>query len=601
MLPMGTQMGELHRRLSGRRILPILLVAAAMLPSAWLAWRWRHMPHLGIYHDDGLYFVTAKAWAEGKGHRIASFPGEPAQTKYPPGLPLVLSLVWRINPRFPDNLPLAMLITWLALPLFLAAAAWYFRDLGFGLWKTALLCTWLAVNPIVAGFSTMLMTELWFGALLAALVVLAERLARQRTRWWWAFGVGAIAAAAALTRSAGTFLLLTVPVGLVWRRQWRRAVTFLAAAAPPLAAWNLWKLMHPAPSGDLVTLYYTDYSAYQLATVGLFNPALVTPYNLNTLLTGLGKLFVFFDVNSLGVVTVGRVLAIGAVVGVVRLASRTGKRQFALFAAVYGAVMLIWHFPPDVRFVTPLAPLLVAGLVEEGRRLVAAIGAGWRSGVATNRAVAAGLTMVLGLGGLWAAGQIWYGLGSFLPAAFRERERALRGNLPAYEWVKRNTPPDAQFFAYDDSVFYLYTGRHACTLATPPDLVYRSDEQGIVRFVHSLPEYANRLGIGYVMITASDYRLSPTDTARKAAERLPQESQRLRLLFATKSAGVYRLLEDVAGPHRSKSEKSRGSRGISSIEQLTINRNRGAPGLQFPGRAGRWPLSGSDSTAGTQV
>ena len=534
-------MGDLRRWLVGKRFLAVLLVGAALAPSARLAWEWRRMPHLGIYHDDSLYFVTAKSWAEGKGHRIESFPGEPAQTKYPPGLPLLLSLVWRIDPEFPDNLPLLMLFAWVALPLFLAAAAFYFRDLGFGVWKTAGLCAWLALTPVVVGFSTMAMTELWFGALLAAAVVLAERAGRASAGWRWALGAGALVAAAAMFRSAGVFLLVSVPLGLAWRRQFKHAAVFLAAAAPPVAAWSLWKLMHPPPSDDLVTLYYTSYSAYQLATVGLVNPALTVPYNLNTLMTGLGKLFVFFDENSIGVVTIGRVLAVGAIVGAVRLARRTGKRQLGLFALVYGGVMLIWHFPPDVRFITPLAPLLFAGFAEEAGRLVRQLQAARRGRAVTNRAAAAAIATALLAGGGWWARQTWYGLASFLPAAFAERRWALEGNLPAYEWVRKNTPKATKFFAYDDAVFYLYTGRHVCSLPIPPDLVYRKDDEGVLRFVQSMPDYAEDFGIRYVLMTATDFRLSPTETARRAARLLAEDGGRLRLVYAADRSRIYRL------------------------------------------------------------
>ena len=60
---------------------------------------------LGFYHDDGVYAVTAKALAEGKGYRIISLPGEPVQMTYPIFYPLVLSVVWRIFPDFPANIP----------------------------------------------------------------------------------------------------------------------------------------------------------------------------------------------------------------------------------------------------------------------------------------------------------------------------------------------------------------------------------------------------------------------------------------------------------------------------------------------------------------
>ena len=58
-----------------------------MAPSAYLAWTSRDMPQLGRFHDDGIYWVTAKSLAEGRGLRLESLPGAPAATKYPPMYP----------------------------------------------------------------------------------------------------------------------------------------------------------------------------------------------------------------------------------------------------------------------------------------------------------------------------------------------------------------------------------------------------------------------------------------------------------------------------------------------------------------------------------
>src|SRR5438128_7525740 len=75
-------------------------------------------PAAGIFHDDGVYLVTAKALATGQGYRIASLPGEIFQTKYPPLFPLLLAAAWKLYPRFPDNVavlkcaPLLCAVVW---------------------------------------------------------------------------------------------------------------------------------------------------------------------------------------------------------------------------------------------------------------------------------------------------------------------------------------------------------------------------------------------------------------------------------------------------------------------------------------------------------
>ena len=59
---------------------------------------------LGFFHDDSLYFSSARSLASGAGYTMSSVPGEPAQTKYPVFYPWLLSLIWRVWPVFPGNL-----------------------------------------------------------------------------------------------------------------------------------------------------------------------------------------------------------------------------------------------------------------------------------------------------------------------------------------------------------------------------------------------------------------------------------------------------------------------------------------------------------------
>ena len=42
----------------------------------------------GVYHDDAIYVVTAKALSQGDGYRLINLPESPSQTKYPILYPL---------------------------------------------------------------------------------------------------------------------------------------------------------------------------------------------------------------------------------------------------------------------------------------------------------------------------------------------------------------------------------------------------------------------------------------------------------------------------------------------------------------------------------
>src|SRR5579862_1792772 len=114
-----------------RKLTAIGVFLAALAPSAYLAWTLRTMPHLGFYHDDSIYWVSARSLATGDGYRIQSLPAQPYQTKYPPLYPALLAGIWKINPRFPANLPLATLFSWLMLPPFLIALWILLGDYGF--------------------------------------------------------------------------------------------------------------------------------------------------------------------------------------------------------------------------------------------------------------------------------------------------------------------------------------------------------------------------------------------------------------------------------------------------------------------------------------
>ena len=162
-------------------------VLLALAPSAYLAWTLRTMPHLGFYHDDSIYWVSAKSLAMGDGYRIASLPGQPYQTKYPPLYPALLAGIWKINPDFPANLPLATLFAWLLLPVFLATVWMFLRQYGFSWREQCILVLMAGLSPVTVVFSFSLMPELLFTALLFASVMLAERALRPKLRAGWRF------------------------------------------------------------------------------------------------------------------------------------------------------------------------------------------------------------------------------------------------------------------------------------------------------------------------------------------------------------------------------------------------------------------------------
>lgn len=523
----------------GSRLRTLALFLAALAPSAWLAYSWRTMPQLGFYHDDTINWVSAKSLAEGNGYRISSLPQQPFQTKYPPAFPALLALVWKINPAFPLNLPLATLAVWLAFPLYIVLIRLTFLQFGLGQVESWLLTFAAAVNPFAATLSISLMPELLFTTTFLACILAAERALDPESPVWLAVAAGLLAGFAYLIKSAALPLLFTAPLCFAFRRQFKRGLLFASAMFPAVAAWQLWVLMHASHGHDLVSLYYTNYFGFQLYNVTLSDLPRVIWYNLDGFLKGAGRLLTF-DTAIGESVHFERVIAVGAIAGIVRLARRSGRRQYPLAALGMTALLLIWHYEPDQRFVFPLYALLGAGLCTELRKIVSALQRAWNKHILGERIAAA-----LGAGALAALAAFLvfthvYGDFVFLPQVLGAYQSDLQSLRPVYAWVADHTPPDTNLYAYDDPLLYLYTGRRACGLPIPTKLYYHDDDAGIDRLLRTLPAFSAEQHLDYALLTPRDFYRDLHEKRALLLLNAIDNSPSFERVYARTDAGVYR-------------------------------------------------------------
>ena len=519
-----------------RKVAVAAVLLLALAPSVYLAFHLRDMPHLGFYHDDSIYWTSAKSLAQGDGYRIDSLPGQPYQTKYPPMYPALLAVIWKLWPNFPSNLPAATLFAWTLFPLYLVMVWLFLRQHGFAGRRALLLQLAATLSPIAVVFSFSLMPELLFTALLLASLVLAERAGEPGTPDWIPLVAGACAGLAYLTKSIAAPLLVTVPACLLWRRQWRAAWLFLAAMLPAPLAWQWWTWQHLSRSRDLVTLYYTNYVGFQIYNVPIRDLPLVVWHNLDAYLIGIGKVLTF-DVPY-GSVHFERVVAVAAMAGVIRLTRRTGRVQYPFAALGISALLLVWHYTPDQRFVFPLYPLLLAGLWAELENVCRLLGASWRKTAAADRVAALAGAGVIAAFAAFLVFTTAFGLFRFLPTLFDAYRADLDARHSAYAWVKSNTPPTAAVFAYDDPLVYLYTGRKSVSLPVPPKLEYHDDQAGIDRLLDSIPAFANRQGLSYALWTPGDFY---RDLHEKGARRELDSLRSERTVFASPGASVFQF------------------------------------------------------------
>src|SRR5579864_2412557 len=526
-----------------RKLLAAAILLLALAPSAHLAWVAREMPHFGHLHDDSIYWVSAKSLAEGRGYRILSLPSEPYQTKYPPLRPLMLAAIWKIDPRFPENLTLGMALSWLMLPAFIAVAWRWFQREGFGLPARVTMCAVIALSPSVVFFSTSLLSDLAFSTLLVAAILMLPEAGERPGR---AFAAGLLASAAYLVRTAALPLLLTGPLWLVLRKKYRAAAAFFCAMLPGIAAWSLWVRAHLGHATDIVSLYYVDYMGYRRLCMGWRDLPLVIWKNLDGMFHGTTGLVFSGLVDNPWGMYLSRFLAIGAMVGTVRLARQRGMSPYHWFAAAYSGILVVWHFPPNERFMLPVFPLLLAGLATEAAHLTWTVQKCWARSAADRvvaTGLAAGLAAVVALGIGLNVRTLFYEF----PGIIEQHRTMLAGKLAAFRWVSRNAPPGA-FFADDDVVLFLYTGRHAASLPVLPMPFYHEDRPGILQPYRDMPAFTSEQHLDYLLFTAMDFHRELPGPERAEARKILTQQPAFERLYQSELCEVYRRKSGVSLP-----------------------------------------------------
>ena len=522
------------------RTLVAFFLLMSLAPSAVFLWQNSDLPRFGDLHDDGIYYVSAKSLADGGGYRIESLPGEPSQTKYPPLYPLLLSVAWHLNPQFPHNVPVAAWISWLALPAIMIQLLWLFPRLGIAEWRAWLLMTLVAVNPYMLVFSSTLVSELAYTALMIAAMLLTERATRAA-----AIAAGVIAGLAYLTRSAGIVFLVAGPLYLWVRHKRREAILWACAMLPFVAGWTIWTRLHQLPTNDPALIYYTDYFRYELYSISLRDLPVFFWRNVDGLLLGLGSLVLPNVVSSFVVKTVAQVIAVAMIAGVVRMVRRgpdSGMTQlYALLAAGSCAQLLVWHFPPNERFVLPFLPLALAGLLTEMEHLASMLRKGLSHRETGQRVVAAG--MLLAVAGVLAGAvtlQIYVGQ-VLLPEQEVARRTANADRLDVYDWIRTKLPQDALLLSSEDALVFLNTGRHAMRRTLPPPYWYREDHARIIDWMSNFRSFGQEHGLTYFSFAGIDFRQGIDRDDGYAIQKAIRANPDLSPVYQAETAAVYRL------------------------------------------------------------
>ena len=513
-------------RLGAAAFVAILLPAVV---SAFFHW---DLPSLGAYHDDGVYLVTAKAIAQGKGYRIESLPDERWQTKYPPAFPLMLAAVWRILPHFPENAGAFLILAWLALPALLLLQARMLANLEFRLASQVVACLCILAYQGTLLLSVTLLSDLWFCCEVLFAISLAERASEPDAHWKAAAAAGLAAALVYLTKSAGIVLLLSVASVMVSKGRWRNALVFCTILGPAVAIWSVWSFTHFHPVADYNDVFYSSYVqefAYKKALTGLF-PRLAAHVSEFFRLLGSGLIPEFL---SGGVFDwLRRLAGILGVCGVLRLCWSGKIWHYATFAALYALEVCIWPSPLFPRYILPVLPLWIVGLLTLARYYRPAVVSGRHSNIMPIWGPVA--TALLALSYF-----VQCVVCSHIATVWRSERRTLE---KAYAWIAGNVPPAASVVAFRDPLLYLSTGRHA-------EGLHSSGPEQIASRLLNIAGFARQRGHRYVLIGPRDPEFY-SNTTRLAISEALQSDGGSRRVYSAEGVDIYDVTARKNAPPR---------------------------------------------------
>jgi hypothetical protein len=175
--------------------------------------------HVGSFDDDANYLMAAHVLASGGGLTTRMPSGVTVVANYLPGYPaLLVPLVWIWGAAMWPPRVLSALCTVALYPLIWV---WAGRR-GLGAPYRAGALGLMAINMVVATYSTMVMAEAPFVAVLMVALFALDRWER-RGGWRCAVVVVALMAALVWLKEAGIGLVVGLVLYEAWRRRWLRA------------------------------------------------------------------------------------------------------------------------------------------------------------------------------------------------------------------------------------------------------------------------------------------------------------------------------------------------------------------------------------------
>jgi len=314
----------------------------------------------------------------------------------------------------------------------------------------------------------------------------------------------------------------------------------MAAMLPFVLGWMAWVKLYRAAPSDIATRYNTDYLGFFLKELQLSDVPTLVWENQGRLLYAMGTLVFPLEYDSMLLVMLRITAAVGILHGLWLQRRNRVLWFFLAFAGLMVVELLAWNFPPNLRLMYPLVPLVVAGLVFESQHIAHLFRDALRHKDRSQRIAAGLLGVAFGMPGVMA---LWMQVEmSFtqLPALADEQVRVRTESEAAFAWIAGHTEASANVLCLNPAL-YLYTGRWAESIFPLPIYWYRKDGQGTLLPFRTLAAQSAHL-MEYFYVHESDLNALAPGQAEEL-KKLLQASTDLKPVYQGNRGVVYQLAQ----------------------------------------------------------
>src|SRR5918994_1331579 len=225
----------------------VVLLALALSSLAFLS----AQNIIGLFHDDGIYAVVAKALSEGDGYRIISLPGDPYQTKYPFLYSYLISWAWTVNPLISEIIPLLNFTNAFFYGVSLLLAYLLFVRNSSGGKSDALLYVFLVgANASIFSMTSYTLSDIPFMAACLCCLGLANLENRFLTRTKTLVLLSASVGIAFMLRQAGIALIVAGLIHFLLSGKRKEFYLFVAFVGCLILPWVFWQALHASGAAE---------------------------------------------------------------------------------------------------------------------------------------------------------------------------------------------------------------------------------------------------------------------------------------------------------------------------------------------------------------